>query len=1076
MRTVFLSALLMMFFSFSLLSAQGQEAEKLQLKPYFSEIDTVCVNTEYPRTSFMTFPDMKSAKHKKFEDSPYYMSLNGEWDFIYTDDYRDLPADVVAKTSGDLKWDKIKVPGNWERQGFGTALYTNHQYEFATYKPQPPELPDAIPAGVYRRTFEVPGNWDGRDVFLHISGAKSGVYVFINGKEVGYSEDSKNPAEYTINDYLTEGENTLVLVILRWSTGSFLECQDFWRISGIERDVYLFSQQKAAVRDFRIKSTLSDDYKTGLFAFEAEVRNRSGENMPVSVSYILTDKYTGKEITWEGKKMVVPDGKSKSFGFTKEIKNIRTWSSEYPYLYRLYIKVSEGDGKEEVIPFDIGFRRIEIKGNVLLVNGQPVKFKGVNVHEHDQVTGHYVSEETMRHDFELMKRNNINAVRLAHYPQDRKFYELADEYGLYVYDEANIESHGMYYSLSKGGTLGNNPEWLRPHLYRTINMFERNKNYPCVTFWSLGNEAGNGYNFYQTYLWLKEADKDLMARPVNYERAQWEWNSDMYVPQYPGASWMEMMGRQGSDRPVMPSEYSHAMGNSNGNIKGIWDAIYRYPNLSGGFIWDWIDQGFLEKDSYGRPYWAYGGDYGGEYMPSDGNFCCNGIIAPDRREHPAMAEIRYIFQDVAFEPVPDGAFGSVKVINRAYFTQIGGYYTIVANLVLDGETVKTKRLNVSLAPQDTVIVETFSEKDARKDGEYFVNLYACANYDMPGIQRGQELARGQVYLKGKYMAESPKELGDALTIVDDGNGITVSSEDVRFVFDKGSASVVSYNVDGVEYLKDGQGIRPNFWRGPTDNDYGNGLPSRLQIWKESGKEPELSAVSAVDSGQFVRLSVLYALKAGNTCKVDYDIYPSGTVAAEMLFTPTADSLEIPRIGLRFGLPVSMDKVQWYGRGPEENYIDRKAGTFVGLYDRKVEDMYYPYVRPQENGHRTDTRMLKLYQASGHHGLEIVTDSLFEFNVSRYSVEDFDCEEYVDRPYQWRNLTPRDKEHDTAEAENAYRKQVHVNDLVMKDYVEVCIDMRQCGVGGYDSWGALPEDEHRIFTDKYYRWGFVMVPF
>lgn len=1075
MKSVVFAASLLAIFNFTFSAAQERQEGKLQLKPYFSEIDTVCVNTEYPRTSFMTFPDMKSAKYKKFENSPYYMSLNGEWGFIYADDYRTLPAEVIECDASGIEWDSIKVPGNWERQGFGTALYTNHQYEFATYRPQPPVLPEAIPAGVYRKVFEVPDNWDGRDVFLHISGAKSGVYVFINGREVGYSEDSKNPAEYTINDYLVDGKNTLVLVILRWSTGSFLECQDFWRISGIERDVYLFSQQRAAVRDFRIKSTLSDNYRDGLFAFEAEVRNRSGENVPVGVSYILTDKQTGKEIMWEGKKMVIADGRSGSFSFTRKIKNIRKWSSEDPYLYRLYIITEVGDGGQEVIPFDVGFRKLELKGDVFLVNGQPVKFKGVNVHEHDQVTGHYVSEETMRHDFEMMKRNNINAVRLAHYPQDRKFYELADEYGLYVYDEANIESHGMYYNLSRGGTLGNNPEWLRPHMYRTINMFERNKNYPCVTFWSLGNEAGNGYNFYQTYLWLKEADKDLMGRPVNYERAQWEWNSDMYVPQYPGASWMEMMGENGSDRPVMPSEYSHAMGNSNGNIKGIWDAIYKYDNLQGGFIWDWIDQGFLEKDEDGNTFWAYGGDYGGEYMPSDGNFCCNGIIGPDRREHPAMAEISYIFQDIAFESAAGEGFGKVMVINRAYFTPVEWRYTLYADLLRDGKKVKSKKLNVSLAPQDTAVIGTFSEKDIKEDGEYFVNLYACASYEMPGIPRGYEVAKGQIFLGGSYDAEKPVLRGERLSIDDDGNAISVFSSKVNFVFDRAKAEVVSYSVEGKEYLVDGQGIRPNFWRGPTDNDYGNGFPSRLAVWKESGKHLSVRSASAEDGDDYVRVFVEYSLKAGNECTVCYDVYPSGVVKAFMTLSPTKDSLEIPRVGLRFGVPAEMRNVQWYGRGPEENYIDRNAGTFVGLYVSTVEDMYYSYVRPQENGHRTDTRMLKLFEGR-EGGLEIVADSLFEFNALRYAVEDFDCEEYGDLPYQWRNLTPSDRLHDIDEARNVYRKQVHVNDLVMKDFVEVCIDMGQCGVGGYDSWGSLPEDEHRIFTDKTYRWGFTILPF
>ena len=407
-------------------------------------------------------------------------------------------------------------------------------------------------------------------------------------------------------DYLKDGNNVLTLKIFRWSTGSYLECQDFWRISGIERDVFLYSQPKASVQDFRITSTLDDSYTKGIFRLDMELKNHRTQTAGLSVSYELLDSKDKVVASGEQASEVLP-GKEGTVSFSKELPEVQTWTSEAPNLYKLLMTVKENGKVTEVIPYHVGFRRIEIKEidqkaangknyHVLFINGQPLKLKGVNMHEHNPLTGHYVSEELMRKDLELMKRNNINTVRLCHYPQDRRFYELCDEYGLYIYDEANIESHGMYYSLSKGGTLGNNPEWLKPHLYRVENMFERNKNYPSVTFWSLGNEAGNGYNFYEAYLWVKQADKGLMDRPVNYERAQWEWNSDMYVPQYPSAAWLESIGRRGSDRPVAPSEYAHAMGNSTGGLWDQWKAIYKYPNLQGGYIWDWVDQGILVKD------------------------------------------------------------------------------------------------------------------------------------------------------------------------------------------------------------------------------------------------------------------------------------------------------------------------------------------------------------------------------------------------------------------------------------------------------------------------------------------------
>ena len=550
---------------FSLLTT-GAMAEKTSDKPYWQDVQVVSVNKEYPRTSFMTYDNRTDALTGKFEKSNYYQLLNGTWKFFFADSYKDLPANITDPSVNTDSWNDIKVPGNWEVQGYGVAIYTNHGYEFKARHPQPPILPEANPVGVYRRDIDIPADWQERDIYLHLAGAKSGVYVYVNGQEVGYSEDSKNPAEFLISPYVKPGKNVLTLKIFRWSTGSYLECQDFWRISGIERDVYLYSQPKAALKDFRVKSTLDDSYKNGVFALNVDLRNHRPAATNLTLVYELLDAQ-GKVVASEEKTTYVPTNETRTLSFDKNLADVRTWTSEQPNLYKLMMTVKEDGKVNEIIPFNVGFRRIEIKpidrkaanGKpyvCLFINGQPLKMKGVNIHEHNPETGHYVTEELMRRDLELMKQHNLNSVRLCHYPQDRRFYELCDEYGLYVYDEANIESHGMYYDLRKGGSLGNNPEWLKPHMDRTINMFERNKNYPSVTFWSLGNEAGNGYNFYQTYLWLKEADKNIMERPVNYERAQWEWNTDMYVPQYPGADWLEDIGKNGSDRPVVPSEYA----------------------------------------------------------------------------------------------------------------------------------------------------------------------------------------------------------------------------------------------------------------------------------------------------------------------------------------------------------------------------------------------------------------------------------------------------------------------------------------------------------------------------------------
>ena len=857
------------------------------VKPYWQDIQVVAVNKEKPRSSFMSYADRETALTSRFEKSPYYSLLNGTWKFFFVDSYKDLPQNITDPSVNTSSWDDITVPGNWEVQGHGVAIYTNHGYEFKPKNPQPPLLPEANPVGVYRRDIEIPASWDNRDIYLHIGGAKSGLYVYLNGKEVGYSEDSKNPAEFLINKYLQPGKNVLTLKIFRWSTGSYLECQDFWRMSGIERDVFLWSQPTASIQDFRVVSTLDDTYTNGIFKLAVDLKNHTQETKNLNVGYELLDA-KGNLVASEANDIWVSPAAPQTASFEYDLKNVAPWSAEHPNLYKLLMTIKEEGKVIEVVPFNVGFRRFEMKQidqvaedgkpyTVLLFNGQPVKFKGVNIHEHNPETGHYVTEELMRKDFELMKQNNINAVRLCHYPQDRKFYELCDEYGLYVYDEANIESHGMYYSLKKGGTLGNNPEWLIPHMDRTMNMYERNKNYPSVTFWSLGNEAGNGYNFYQTYLYLKDKEINSMNRPVNYERALWEWNTDMYVPQYPSAEWLEEIGRKGSDRPVAPSEYSHAMGNSSGNLWDQWKAIYKYPNLQGGFIWDWVDQGILEKDKNGREYYTYGGDYGVN-APSDGNFLCNGIVNPDRTPHPAMAEVKYAHQNIGFEAI-DLANGLFRVTNRFYFTNLKKYmvhYSVTAN----NKVVRSGKVSLDIEPQAskefTVPVGNLKPQAGT---EYFVNFNVTTVEKEPLIPIGHEIACDQFRLPIESPKKAFKTSGPKLTVSTNGDNLSASSSKVNFIFNKKTGIVTSYKVDGTEYFSEGFGIQPNFWRAPTDNDYGNGMPKRLQIWKESSKNFNVTDATVTMDGNNAVVNVNYLLPAGNLYIVNYTIYPSGAVNA-----------------------------------------------------------------------------------------------------------------------------------------------------------------------------------------------------
>lgn len=1080
------------------------------VKPYWQDIQVVAVNKEKPRSSFMSYADRETALTSRFEKSPYYSLLNGTWKFFFVDSYKDLPQNITDPSVNTSSWDDITVPGNWEVQGHGVAIYTNHGYEFKPRNPQPPLLPEANPVGVYRRDIEIPASWDNRDIYLHIGGAKSGLYVYLNGKEVGYSEDSKNPAEFLINKYLQPGKNVLTLKIFRWSTGSYLECQDFWRMSGIERDVFLWSQPKASIQDFRVVSTLDDTYTNGIFKLAVDLKNHTQETKNLNVGYELLDA-KGNLVTSEANDIWVSPASPQTASFEYDLKNVAPWSAEHPNLYKLLMTIKEEGKVIEVVPFNVGFRRFEMKQidqvaedgkpyTVLLFNGQPVKFKGVNIHEHNPETGHYVTEELMRKDFELMKQNNINAVRLCHYPQDRKFYELCDEYGLYVYDEANIESHGMYYSLKKGGTLGNNPEWLIPHMDRTMNMYERNKNYPSVTFWSLGNEAGNGYNFYQTYLYLKDKEINSMNRPVNYERALWEWNTDMYVPQYQSAEWLEEIGRKGSDRPVAPSEYSHAMGNSSGNLWDQWKAIYKYPNLQGGFIWDWVDQGILEKDKNGREYYTYGGDYGVN-APSDGNFLCNGIVNPDRTPHPAMAEVKYAHQNIGFEAI-DLANGLFRVTNRFYFTNLKKYmvhYSVTAN----NKVVRSGKVSLDIEPQAskefTVPVGNLKPQAGT---EYFVNFNVTTVEKEPLIPIGHEIACDQFRLPIESPKKAFKTSGPKLTVSTNGDNLSASSSKVNFMFNKKTGIVTSYKVDGTEYFSEGFGIQPNFWRAPTDNDYGNGMPKRLQVWKESSKNFNVTDATVTMDGNNAVVNVNYLLPAGNLYIVNYTIYPSGAVNVAARFTSTdmdaaqtevsestrtatftpgrdaarkeASKLNVPRIGVRFRLPASMNQVEYFGRGPAENYLDRNAGSMVGLYKSTAEELYFPYVRPQENGHHTDTRWVSL--STGKKGLLIQADNTIGFNALRNSIEDFDDEEATGLSRQWSNFTPEQvANHDEAAAKNVLRRQHHINNITPRDFVEVCVDLKQQGVAGYDSWGSRPEPAYTLPANREYNWGFTLIP-
>lgn len=973
----------------------------LSALPYWQDMQVTSVNADTRRTEVVYYADRTDALQKGFRESENYLDLNGVWDFKYFDDHREMAV--------PQQWDRIRVPGNWEVQGHGVALYTNIPYDFCPVDPQPPVLPEAVPAALYHRSFTVPESWQGREVYLNLCGSKSGTYVYVNGQEIGYSEDSKDLARFRITPALQPGENQLMLQIYRYTTASFLEDQDFWRLSGLERDVYLSSEKQDTGFDFSVISSLDTDLKTGIF--KMKMRSRK----PVEVFYELLDR--------DG--TAVADALFEFSGsiatVTDTIPGVRHWSAETPELYTLLLRVNG-----EYTRFHVGFRRIEIReipdqvGNdgtprmvkALLVNGQPVKFKGVNLHEHNPYTGHYTNKQNILEDLLLMRKANINAIRTCHYPQPREFYELCDSLGFYVYDEANVETHAMGYDLQR--TLGNKPEWYPKHIDRILNLYARTANYPCVTILSLGNEAGNGVNFYNAYKEVKALEKDGQNRPVVYERAEFEWNTDMIVPQYPGADWFKKMGETYSARPVCPSEYAHAMGNSTGSLDWQWDQIYAHVHLQGGFIWDWVDQGLYDKERG----WTYGGDYGVN-PPSDGNFCCNGIVNPDRDPHPAFYEVKHVYQNLSVRPT-DLENGLFQAFNRFYFKPIEGQQ-LRWWVERDGKRLRRGKVKLEVGPQEAQAFKVKLPK-MKKPGEYRIFFETDGACDE--------------FLLKDSAARKVKKVKGELHFTDGDTQVVVHNGKVELVFDKAAGRIKSWKVKGRDVVDPAFGVQPNYWRPLNDNDYGCWAPGRTWDLYRTPSAP-LSTTVEQDGGN-VRI-VLQG--KGVRAQEVWTVFPDGAVRLEV--TTAADKalkdVEIPRLGIR--LRVAEDAFRYMGRGPVENYWDRSSCTFKRIWASRASQEYYPYVRPQETGHHTDTDWLTIG------GLTMLGP--MEFNALRQSVEDLDG--------------GRDK------------AQTHLCDVPQRDYTELCLDYRMSGVGGYDSWGARPEKERTLWSDRSYSYSFTLIP-
>ncbi|MCF6332682.1 MAG: DUF4981 domain-containing protein [Draconibacterium sp.] len=1005
------------------------------------------INKEVPHAHFIPFATEEQARTDDKWQSPFIQSLNGIWKFNLAHNPSERPVWFYKDDFDTRKWDEIKVPANWELEGYDYPIYTNVKYP---HKKTPPTIQaDYNPVGSYKRTFKIPAKWNGDEVILHFGAVSSAINVWVNEQFVGYSEDSKTPAEFNITKYLKSGQNSLAVEIFRWSDASYLEDQDFWRMSGITRDVYLEARKQQQIQDFRVISSLDESYTTGIFELNIAVLN-IGEK---ASSGVIEAKLLDSGITVKGFLKELSIGKSNIL-FDVAIPNVKKWSAEIPNLYELIITLKNEKGIIEVIKQEVGFRTVEIKNANLLVNGKYVYIKGANLHEHNDKTGHVQDKETMLKDIKTMKTYNLNAVRTSHYPEPALWYELCNKYGLYIVDEANIESHGMGYGPK---SLAKNESWKAAHLYRTKNMFERDKNQPCIIIWSLGNEAGNGVNFEATYDYLKSVDQ---TRPVQYERAGHEYNTDIFCPMYARIESMEKYALSKPDKPLIQCEYAHAMGNSVGNLQDYWDLIEKYDVLQGGFIWDWVDQGLLTTNDAGEEYWAYGGDFGPDTVPSDGNFCINGLVDPDRTPKPALLEVKKVYQNIGFSAV-NLKTGTISIKNKYSFLNLSTF-DFVWEIIGDGIVVDHGKLNnIDLAPGETINATIDYTIQPQPGVEYFLNLKANLKKDWSLVEAGTEMAAEQFELPVFKIAPKTNTAQFAtVTLEENETSATVSGEGFAVTFNKKDGVISSFQNGGTELLKSGP--IPNFWRAPTDNDFGNGLYKRNRVWRKAGENRKVTSVSVskIENNK-VRIEFKFNLldeanEAIAKYTSIYTVYGSGDVVVNNNFKITKDKLpDIVRMGMNLVMPRRFDQMSWLGRGPQESYWDRKTGAFVGLYSGSVADQYWAYIRPQENGNKTDVRWLTITDKAGN-GLLFSGMPLLEVSAHHNIMEDFESLERTDgRQRPGEKVVNR-----------------HTTDVKPRDLTSVNIDFKQMGVGGDNSWGARTHPEYCL-TAKEYSYSFRM---
>jgi beta-galactosidase len=976
-------------------------------------------NREPRRAHFFAFESADKAQGDK-SASARFLSMEGMWKFHFVKDHQNAPKDFFSLKFDDSKWVDFPVPGLFELNGYGDKIYKNMGYAWCTtFENNPPYIGETNNyTGSYRREFDLPADWKGQEVFFHVGSATSNLFLWVNGRYVGYSEDSKVAAEFNITKYLKPGKNLIAMQIMRWCDGSYLEDQDFWRFTGIAREVYLYATPKVHLQDI----TIGQDYLDGKGILTVDAKVAGGK---ADVEATLYDA----------------DGKQVAQGLNATVEAAKPWTAETPYLYTLEVQLRQGDKVLEVVRKKIGFRHIEIKGGQLLVNGQPILIKGADRHELDPDGGYIVSVERMIQDIKIMKQMNINAVRTCHYPDDPRWYDLCDEYGIYLTAESNLESHGMGY---KEKTLAIRADFELAHIERQEGNMITYKNHPSIIVWSLGNEAGYGSNFEKAYDWVKAYDK---TRPCQYERAGIEGKTDIYCPMYADYAWSEKYSKgevTGGkvEKPLIQCEYAHAMGNSQGGFKEYWDLIRKYPVYQGGYIWDFVDQGMRDKSPVtGKEIFTFGGDYG-RYPASDYNFNCNGLIAPDRRLNPHAYEVAYYYQNAWITDLglKDGKF---EVYNENFFKSLDDL-ELVWKVKKHSGTVDIS----GIAPQqrkafDVDALEDVLEKVAahHPNEEITVNFEFRSREAQPLIDKGQVLARQQFVIQPYPFPEitvQPVETG--LTCEETTSYVKLETAGTALTIGKRSGLIDYLDVDGEPMLLDRRSVTPEFWRAPTDNDYGAGLQRRFAVWKD----PQLKVASFKVDGNTVTVGFDMPDVKGQLT-LTYTLTADGEVIVRQQLKAAKDVEVAPmfRYGMQLQMPRQFDAIQYYGRGPVENYIDRNSSEFLGIYNNKVSAEYYPYVRPQESGNHTDVRWFRVLDAKGR-GLEFFSDAPMEASALNYLVEDLD--DGPDKDNQvWGH---------------------HSGDLVERPLTQVHIQQRQMGLGCVNSWGAWPREEYLLPYQDY----------